>query len=89
MQNHLTVTETARHLKLTRQAVLYAIRAGKLPAERAGRQWMIKTADIEGAYFINLWDSRGKLLGDVRPEKPVSKGDTVQGPEGADTAKNK
>ncbi|MDR2135123.1 MAG: helix-turn-helix domain-containing protein [Treponema sp.] len=62
MKNLLTVTEAARFLKLTRQAVLYAIKVGKLPAERTGRQWMVKPADIENAYFINLWDSRGKLL---------------------------
>jgi excisionase family DNA binding protein len=62
MLHFLTVTETARLLKLTRQAVLYAIKAGKLPAERAGRKWVIKPADIDNAYFINLWDSRGKLL---------------------------
>ena len=64
MKNHLTVTETAKRLKLTRQAVLYAIKAGKLPAERAGRQWMVRVENIERAYFVNLWDSRGKLIGD-------------------------
>jgi excisionase family DNA binding protein len=88
MKNYLTVTETAKHLKLTRQTVLYAIKTGKLPAERAGRQWMVKPADIENVYFINLWDSRGKLLGGGRPEKPVFKGDTVQGPEGTAAAKS-
>ncbi|GHV86256.1 hypothetical protein AGMMS50230_18640 [Spirochaetia bacterium] len=62
MKDYLTVTEAARSLKLTRQAVLYAIKAGKLPAERAGRQWLVKAVDLENAYFINLWDSRGKLL---------------------------
>jgi excisionase family DNA binding protein len=64
MKNHLTVTETAKRLKLTRQAVLYAIKAGKLPAERAGRQWMVHTANIDRAYFVNLWDSQGKLIRD-------------------------
>jgi excisionase family DNA binding protein len=88
VKNYLTVTETAKHLKLTRQTILYAIKAGKLPAERAGRQWMVKSADIEGAYFINLWDSRGKLLGGIRPEKPVFKGDAVQGPEGTAAVKS-
>jgi hypothetical protein len=39
---------------------------------------MVKPADIENVYFVNLWDSRGKLLGGIRPGKPVSKGDTVQ-----------
>ena len=62
MKDHLTVTEAAERLKLTRQAVLYAIKAGKLPAERAGHQWMVKQVGIETACFINLWDSRGKLL---------------------------
>jgi excisionase family DNA binding protein len=62
MKNHLTVTETAERLKLTRQAVLYAIKAEKLPAERAGRQWLIRAQDIEAAYFVNIWDGRGKLL---------------------------
>ena len=62
MNNYFTVTETAQRLKLTRQAVLYAIKAGKLPAERAGRQWLVHKAEIERAYFVNVWDSRGKLL---------------------------
>ena len=69
MKNLLTVTETAQRLKLTRQAVLYAIKVGKLPAERAGRQWMVHKANIYRAYFINIWDSRGKLLRD--PALPV------------------
>ena len=42
MKNYLTVTEAALRLKLTRQAVLYAIKAEKLNAERAGRQWVIQ-----------------------------------------------
>jgi len=62
MKGCMTVTEAACHLKLTRQAVLYAIKTGKLNAERAGRQWMIRDAEIDRAYFINVWDSRGKLL---------------------------
>ena len=62
MKNYLTVTEAARFLKLTRQAVLYAIKAGKLNAERAGRQWVIQKPEIDRAYFVNVWDSRGKLL---------------------------
>jgi excisionase family DNA binding protein len=64
MKNFLTVTETALRLKLTRQAVLYAIKAGKLPAERAGRQWMVHKTDIDRAYFVNVWDSKGKLIRD-------------------------
>jgi excisionase family DNA binding protein len=62
MKDSLTVTEAAHRLGLTRQAVLYAIKAGKLNAERAGRQWMIQKAEISRAYFVNVWDSRGKLL---------------------------
>ena len=65
MENHLTVTKAAKRLKLTRQAVLYAIKAGKLPAERAGRQWMVRVENIDRAYFVNPWDSRGKLIGDT------------------------
>jgi hypothetical protein len=41
---------------------LYAIKAKHLPAERAGRQWLIKAKDIEDVYFINPWDFRGKLI---------------------------
>jgi len=62
MNDYMTVTETANRLRLTRQAVLYAIKAGKLNAERAGRQWMIQKAEISRTYFVNVWDSRGKLL---------------------------
>jgi excisionase family DNA binding protein len=69
----MTVTETAKRLRLTRQAVLYAIKAGKLNAERAGRQWMIQKAEIDRAYFVNVWDLRGKLLRD--PALPAYKAD--------------
>jgi excisionase family DNA binding protein len=62
MNDYITVTEAAHRLKLTRQAVLYAIKAGKLNAVRAGRQWMIQKTEISRAYFVNVWDSRGKLL---------------------------
>lgn len=62
MKDYLTVTESARRLKLTRQAVLYAIKAEKLSAIRAGRQWLIPKSEIDRAYFVNVWDSRGKLL---------------------------
>ena len=62
MKDYLTVTETAQRLKLTRQAVLYAINTGRVFAERIGRQWVIHKAEIDRAYFINVWNSRGKLL---------------------------
>ena len=62
MNDFLTITEAAKRLNLTRQAVLYAIKAGKLRAERAGRQWMVHKAEIDRAYFVNVWDSRGKLI---------------------------
>lgn len=72
MKNFLTVTETAHRLKLTRQAVLYAIKAGKLSAERAGKQWMVHKADIDRAYFVNVWESKGKLLRDPALPKMVT-----------------
>jgi excisionase family DNA binding protein len=72
MENFLTVTETARRLKLTRQAVLYAIKAGKLVAERAGRQWMVRKADIDRAYFVNVWDLKGSLIRDPILPRNVS-----------------
>jgi excisionase family DNA binding protein len=62
MKGYLTITEAAKRLKLTRQAVLYAIKVGKLSAERAGRQWMVRETEINRAYFVNVWDSRGSLL---------------------------
>ena len=71
MKNYLSVTEAAKHLKLTRQAVLYAINTGKLPAERAGRQWMVHEANIDRAYFVNVWDSKGKLI--RNPALPMNK----------------
>jgi excisionase family DNA binding protein len=61
-RNFFTVTETAKRLKLTRQAVLDAIKAGKLAAIRIGRQWVVSKPEIDRAYFVNVWDSRGKLL---------------------------
>lgn len=47
----LTVTETAALLGKTRQAVLYAIAGGKLPARRMGKAgFIIRLADIDRAY---------------------------------------
>ena len=74
MKDYLTVTEAARRLKLTRQAVLYAIKMGKLGTDRAGRQWMVREAEINRAYFVNIWDSRGKLL--RNPAFPAPEVDT-------------
>jgi excisionase family DNA binding protein len=76
MNDYITVTEAAHRLKLTRQAVLYAIKAGKLNAVRAGRQWMIRKTEISRAYFVNVWDSRGKLLSNpaVTAEDAASEG---------------
>jgi excisionase family DNA binding protein len=69
MKDYLTLSEAAKHLKLTRQAVLYAVKTGRLPAVRAGRQWMVHKANIDRAYFVNIWDSKGKLIRD--PALPV------------------
>ncbi|GAB6393636.1 MAG: helix-turn-helix domain-containing protein [Treponematales bacterium] len=47
----LTVTEAAALLGKTRQAVLYAIGAGKLTARRMGKAgYLIRLADIDTAY---------------------------------------
>jgi excisionase family DNA binding protein len=47
----LTVTEAAALIGHTRQAVLYAIGAGKLPARRMGKAgYLIRLADIDLAY---------------------------------------
>jgi excisionase family DNA binding protein len=53
MKDFYTVTEAAKHLKLTRQVVLYAIKIGKLPVVRSGRQWMVHKVNISRGYFIN------------------------------------
>jgi len=43
----LTVEEVAKRLKKKRQAVLLAIRSGRLNAQKIGRMWFIREEDIE------------------------------------------
>ena len=43
----LTTAQAAAALKISRQRVLALIRAGRLPAQKIGRDWMIEPKDLE------------------------------------------
>lgn len=43
----MSVTQVAALKGVTRRAVLSAITAGTLPAQRVGRQWLLRPADLE------------------------------------------
>ena len=61
MKGYMTVTETAHYIKRTRQAVLYAIKADILPAERFGNQLAIKKADVKRCY-VPCEETGGMML---------------------------
>jgi excisionase family DNA binding protein len=43
----ISITETSERLGISRQAVLKRINAGKLPAVKVGRQYVIKIKDLK------------------------------------------
>lgn len=47
MSEYLTPEEVATKLRVTPKAVRAWCRAGQLKADRAGRRWLIKPADVE------------------------------------------
>lgn len=47
MPNDLTTNEAATILNVTPRRVRALIRAGRLPAEKHGRDWAIKPEDLE------------------------------------------
>lgn len=47
MTSHLTTSQAAAALGITPRAVQQAITRGKLKATKAGRDWLIKTRDVE------------------------------------------
>jgi len=46
MKEYISTTEAAKILKISRIAVFYKIRDGLLPAQRFGRNYLIKPDDI-------------------------------------------
>jgi excisionase family DNA binding protein len=58
--NLLTTKEVAERLGITTARVCAIISAGRLPAQRFGRAYMIKESDL-------------KLVADRRPGRPVQK----------------
>ena len=44
---HLSVTQTAAALGISRQRVLVLVSEGRLPATRVGSYWMIRAVDLE------------------------------------------
>lgn len=42
-----SITEAAEYLGVTRQAIFIAIKEGRLPAMRIGRQWVIRRIELE------------------------------------------
>jgi len=47
MPDDLTTTEAATILNITPRRVRALIKAGRLPAEKHGRDWAIKSEDLE------------------------------------------
>ncbi len=47
MSEYLTPEEVATQLRVTPKAVRAWCRAGQLKADRAGRRWLIKPADVQ------------------------------------------
>lgn len=43
----LTTAQAAAALKISRQRMLALIHAGRLPAQKHGRDWMIEPSDLE------------------------------------------
>lgn len=43
----LTVSEAAALLGIRRETVYEAVRAGRLPARRSGRDWLVTRADVD------------------------------------------
>jgi len=47
MEDYISITEAAKILGISRQAVFSRIKVGSLRAEKVGRQWIIKKLDIK------------------------------------------
>lgn len=43
----ISVTEAAKYLGISRQAVLSAIEEGRMAAKKVGRQWVIRKVELE------------------------------------------
>lgn len=57
--SELSVTEAAAQVGLCRNAIIVAIRAGRLPARKIGSQWVIRRYDL--ARWYKASDERRKL----------------------------
>lgn len=47
LNQFLTLSDTARHLNVTRQTVARWIKMGRLPAYRIGREVLIEKSEVE------------------------------------------
>lgn len=68
MYRWLTTDEVAAEKGITRQAVILAIKSGRLRAKKKGRSWMIFSGDLytywENKYSRTLSRHNGKLIFD-------------------------
>lgn len=59
MDGYMTTDEAAEKLGRTRRRVQQFINSGELPAEKAGRDWMIKDEDVEALAVKLITVKRG------------------------------
>ena len=61
MKKYLTITEVAKALGLTREAVFYRIKTGKIEAEKAGNMFIITDKDIIDVLTKEVTEKKKKL----------------------------
>jgi excisionase family DNA binding protein len=62
MQKPISTTQAAQMLGVSTRRVIALIHSGRLRAKKFGRDWMIRTADLD-----KIWESRDRTAG--RPPK--------------------
>ena len=58
MMTHLSINEVARRLGISRQAVHYKIKTGKIKAVRLGRYFYVDPRELNGVKVKNAFAKR-------------------------------
>jgi len=77
-QKYLSTSELAKILGISRVAVLKKIKLGQIKAERIGRNYAIKTADLSGILGEELTDQQKKEINLVVKKTVKEYGETLR-----------
>lgn len=85
MAGYLSVSQAAERLGVTRQAVLKRIRAGKLPATKVGRAYVIPAIALDHEHDPVLAEIVRRLVEAYEPERVYLFGSAARGDTGPDS----